>query len=176
MGGLRDGQCLPTYNLGISRQTIADTLGHTEVLPHMQHGSNPRPQEGNAWDVWVGGMELGGNALGGIWDGRQQDGWERGSRPKRKRKRVCHSGTTGFEFQHGFEVQHEQQGPNLGPIHSWWCNSEEADQRLTRDTPHLEFRMDGFREPTEWETVGRQCLLGSSSGGRDRAEGQSGGM
>ena len=132
LGGLREGQHQPTQNLGNLgnyQQTISEkgmigqryTLGQTEVALNMHHGSNSRSGEGSAWDVWVGGMEQGGEALGGIWDGRQQDGRERGSRPKRKRKRVCHGDATGFEFQH------EQQGPNLGPIHSWWRNSEEAD-------------------------------------------------
>ena len=114
-------------------------------------------------------MELGGEALGGIWDGRQQDGRERGSRPKRKRKRVCHGDAAGFEFTL------TQQGPNLGPANLWWRNSEDTEnQSTTRDTPHLESKMEGNQGNGGGGE--RQCLLGSSSGGRDRAEGQSGGM
>ena len=166
-GGPMDGQHSTQNlgNLGMHQQTNSGngttgqgcSLRRTEVLLHMHHGPNPTPGEGGAWDDWVGGMELGGEALGGNWDGRQHDGRERGSRPKKKRKRFCHTDATAFEFQHA------QQGPNLGPVHSWWRNSEGAEQGCTRHTPHLEFKTDG-------------CPLGSSSGGRDRAEGQSGGM
>ena len=94
----------PTQNIGIYQQTTIGQgiaprlqtlrpLGQQEVTPRSHHGSNPMPYDEYVlqWDALVGGMEQGGDALGGLRDGKYQPTQNLGT----YRQTIAEQGMTG---------------------------------------------------------------------------------